>query len=117
MFPPRRSYAVPLAHGGILRLGERPLVMGILNVTPDSFAESRPLDKASAVDAALRMAAAGADLLDIGGESTRPGAAPVSAADELGRVLPVFEALIGRLHIPISIDTYKGAVARACLAE
>jgi len=117
MFPPRHSYAVPLAHHGVLRLGDRPLVMAILNVTPDSFAESRPLDTDSAVAAALRMEAEGADLLDVGGESTRPGAAPVSAADELDRVVPVIQALAGRLRIPISIDTYKGAVARACLAE
>jgi len=117
MFPPRHSYAVPLAHHGVLRLGERPLVMAILNVTPDSFAESRPLDRDSAVAAALRMEGEGADLLDVGGESTRPGAAPVSAADELDRVLPVIQALAGRLRIPISIDTYKGSVARVCLAE
>jgi dihydropteroate synthase len=117
MFPPRHSYAVPLAHHGVLRLGERALVMGILNLTPDSFAESRPLDKMSAVDAALRMEAEGADVLDIGGESTRPGAAPVSASDEIARVVPVIQALAGRLRIPISIDTYKGAVARAGLSE
>src|SRR4030095_17020850 len=117
MLSPRHSYAVPLAHHGVLRLGERVLVMGILNVTPDSFAESRPLDKMSAVDAALRMEAAGADLLDIGGEFTRPGGAAVSASDELARVVPVIQALAGRLRIPISIDTYKGAVARACLSE
>src|SRR6188508_1599433 len=117
MFSPRLTYSVPLAHGGVLQLGERPLVMGILNVTPDSFAESRPLDKESAVAAALRMEAEGADLLDIGGESTRPGATPVPVADELTRVVPVIQALAGRLRIPISIDTYKGAVARACLAE
>jgi dihydropteroate synthase len=91
--------------------------MAILNVTPDSFAESRPLDRDSAVAAALRMEGEGADLLDVGGESTRPGAAPVSAADELDRVVPVIQALAGRLRIPISIDTYKGAVARVCLAE
>jgi dihydropteroate synthase len=117
MFPSRRSYTVPLAHGGILRLGDRPLVMGILNVTPDSFAEPKILDTAAAVDAALRMEAEGADLLDIGGESTRPGATPVSADEELARVLPVFRALAGRLHIPVSIDTYKGSVAHACLVE
>ena len=73
----------------MLRLGDRPLVMGVLNVTPDSFANSQALDKDSAVDAALQMEADGADLLDIGGESTRPGATPVSADAELARVLPV----------------------------
>jgi len=117
MFPPRRTYIVPLAHGGVLPLGERTLVMGVLNITPDSFAEPKHLDTDAAVDAALRMEAEGADLLDIGGESTRPGAAPVSAVDELARVLPVVQVLAGRLRIPISIDTYKASVARTCVAE
>jgi dihydropteroate synthase len=91
--------------------------MGILNVTPDSFADPSPLrDPADAVAAALRMAAAGADLIDIGGESTRPGADPVSADEELSRVLPVLRALHGRLGIPISIDTSKADVARAAAA-
>src|SRR5690242_9744089 len=117
MFAPRRTYTVPLAHGGVLPLGERTLVMGILNITPDSFAEPKNLDTGAAVDAALRMEAEGADLLDIGGESTRPGAAPVSAADEIARVLPVIQALAGRLRIPVSIDTYKASVARTCVAE
>jgi dihydropteroate synthase len=90
--------------------------MGILNVTPDSFAEaSRYLDPEPAVAAALRMEADGADIIDIGGESTRPGAEPVPAAEELARVLPVLEALRGRLAVPISIDTYKGDVARAAV--
>lgn len=117
MFSPRQRYGVPLAHNRVLQLGERALVMGILNITPDSFAEPKILDTGAAVDAALRMEAEGADLLDIGGESTRPGAAPVSAADELARVLPVVQALAGRLRIPISIDTYKASVARTCVAE
>jgi dihydropteroate synthase len=117
LFPARISYRVLLAHGGVLHLGERTLVMGILNVTPDSFAEPKILDTRAAVDAALKMEAEGADLLDVGGESTRPGAMPVSAADELARVLPVVRALGGRLRIPISVDTYKASVARACLDE
>src|SRR3954462_7208733 len=91
--------------------------MGILNVTPDSFAESAPLDTAGAIDAALRMAAQGADIIDIGGESTRPGADAVPADEELARVLPVFRALRGRLSVPLSIDTYKADVARAVVAE
>jgi dihydropteroate synthase len=91
--------------------------MGILNVTPDSFAEAASrLDPAAAVAAALRMEADGADLIDIGGESTRPGADPVSAGEELARVLPVLTALDGRLRVPISIDTYKSDVARAAVA-
>lgn len=92
--------------------------MGILNVTPDSFGEVRPRqDPAEAVDWALEMEALGADLIDIGGESTRPGADPVSAAEERARVLPVIRALAGRLRVPMSIDTYKAEVARATLAE
>jgi len=91
--------------------------MGILNVTPDSFAEPiARLDPADAIDAALRMEADGADIIDIGGESTRPGAELVSMEVERDRVLPVVEALAGRLRIPVSIDTSKAAVASAALA-
>jgi dihydropteroate synthase len=112
----RRCYTIAL-RSGILSLGERCLVMGILNVTPDSFAESTSkLDPALAVDAALRMQDEGADLIDIGGESTRPGSDPVSADEELGRILPVLDALMGQLRVPISVDTYKAAVASAALA-
>jgi dihydropteroate synthase len=90
--------------------------MGILNVTPDSFAESTSrLDPAVAIDVALRMEAEGADIIDVGGESTRPGAAPVSAEEEAARVLPVIRGLAGRLRVPLSIDTYKASVARAAL--
>jgi dihydropteroate synthase len=90
--------------------------MGILNVTPDSFAEQSPRhDVPAALAAALRMEADGADLIDIGGESTRPGAAPVAEAEELARVLPVIAALRGRLGIPISIDSYKAGVAAAAV--
>jgi len=90
--------------------------MGILNVTPDSFAEtSSRLDPAVVIDAALRMEADGADLIDVGGESTRPGSEPVSAHDELARILPVLRGLAGRLRIPVSVDTYKADVARAAL--
>src|SRR5579872_1832205 len=111
----RRAYIVPTARG-TLQLGARPLVMAILNVTPDSFAEPSPrLDVSAAVDAALRMEADGADLIDIGGESTRPGADPVPLDEELRRVMPVLEALQGRLRVPLSIDTYKAAVARAAI--
>jgi dihydropteroate synthase len=91
--------------------------MGILNVTPDSFAESRRTKSTRrAIDAALRMEAEGADIIDIGGESTRPGATPVPADEERARVLPVIEGLAGRLGVPISIDTYKAAVAQDALA-
>ncbi len=115
---PRQAYRVPLPGGGALELGPRTLVMGVLNVTPDSFADGgRYLDPARAVEAGLRMAAEGADLLDIGGESTRPGAAPVPVEEELARVLPVVEGLAGRAGVPLSIDTYKAAVAEAALAR
>jgi dihydropteroate synthase len=113
----RRHFNIPLPDGRALRLGPRCLVMGILNVTPDSFAEPAPLDTAGAIEAALRMAAQGADIIDIGGESTRPGADAVPADEELARVLPVFRALRGRLSVPLSIDTYKADVARAAVAE
>ena len=114
---PRRLYTIPLSGRAALALGERCLVMAILNVTSDSFADSRSLrDPADAVAAALRMEADGADMIDVGGESTRPGAEPVSADEELSRVLPVLRALQGRLAIPISIDTYKASVARAAVA-
>jgi dihydropteroate synthase len=116
VFPDRPFFTVPLSHGGVLQLGHRPLVMGILNVTPDSFAEAQPLTAPGlAIAAALRMEADGADLIDVGGESTRPGAEPVSAEEEIARILPVVEGLRGRLQIPLSVDTYKSAVADAAL--
>jgi dihydropteroate synthase len=92
---------------------ERPLIMGIVNVTPDSFSDGGRLQSAhAAVDHALRLAAEGADILDIGGESTRPGSDPVSVEDELDRVLPVIAALAKQTDKPISIDTRKAAVMR-----
>jgi dihydropteroate synthase len=117
VFPARPLFSVLLAHGRVLPLGERPLVMGILNVTPDSFADAIHLDVGAAVDFGQQLESLGADILDIGGESTRPGAAPVSADDELARVIPVIRALAGRVRIPISVDTYKAEVAQAALAE
>jgi dihydropteroate synthase len=91
--------------------------MGILNITPDSFADGgRHLDLETAVDAGVRMTAEGADILDVGGESTRPGAEPVSADEERRRVLPVIERLAARVEVPISIDTYKASVAKDALA-
>jgi dihydropteroate synthase len=117
VYPPRQVYRLPLPRGGWLALGERPLVMGVLNLTPDSFADAVHLEGGAAADAAVAMEADGADIVDIGGESTRPGAAPVDAAEELRRVLPVLRALRGRLSIPLSIDTYKAEVADAAVSE
>ena len=100
-----------------LALGARTLVMGVLNVTPDSFSDGGNfLSAETAVERALEMERNGADILDIGGESTRPSAAPVSARNELSRILPVLEALRGKLRIPISVDTRKSEVAEAALA-
>lgn len=115
LFGPRPNYRLPLSGGGVLELGARPLVMGILNVTPDSFGESRALSADEAIERALDMEAEGADIIDIGGESTRPGAEPVGSDVELTRLLPVIAGLRSRLRIPISVDTYKAAVADAAL--
>ena len=95
--------------------GARTLVMGVVNVTPDSFSDGgRYRDAAAAVEHARALVAEGADLLDVGGESTRPGAEPVSASEEFARVLPVLEGLRA-IGVPLSIDTYKAEVARAAL--
>lgn len=94
------------------KIGRRPLVMGILNLTPDSFSDGGRFTAAeAALSHAGRMAAEGCDIIDIGGESTRPGASPVSEAEELGRVEAVLGELGGALEVPLSIDTYKANVA------
>lgn len=98
-------------------VGEFPLLMGIVNVTPDSFSDGGRLGSvAAAVDHALHLAEQGADILDVGGESTRPGAQSVPAGEELRRAIPVIERLSQRTQIPISIDTSKAEVAREALA-
>lgn len=97
-------------------MGRRVLVMGIVNVTPDSFSDGgRCATPEAAVAHGLQLAAEGGDILDVGGESTRPGAAPVSAAEELARVLPVIRGLRAHCDLPISVDTWKAEVARAAL--
>jgi dihydropteroate synthase len=117
MFSPRARFRIPLPADGVLDLGARTLVMGILNVSPDSFAEtSIPRLVEAYVARALQMEADGADIIDVGGESTRPGAELVPMEVERDRVMPVVEALAGRLRIPLSIDTSKAAVASAALA-
>lgn len=114
----RRRYELPLPGGRTLVLGERTLVMGILNITPDSFSDGGVhLDVDRAVESGLRMVASGADILDIGGESTRPGAESVGTEEESRRVLPVVERLAARTDAVISIDTYKASVARAAVAR
>ncbi|WP_046216542.1 dihydropteroate synthase [Paenibacillus wulumuqiensis] len=102
----------------ILELGRSTLIMGILNVTPDSFSDGGSYTSVErAVQQAHRMMEEGADIIDIGGESTRPGHAPVSEEEELARVIPVIKALQQQLpHLPLSIDTYKAEVARQSLA-
>jgi dihydropteroate synthase len=98
------------------RWGERTFIMGILNVTPDSFSgDGLGTDVEAAVAQAKRLVDEGADILDVGGESTRPDFAPVSADEELGRVIPVIQRLVGQVDVPVSIDTYKSEVARLAL--
>ncbi len=112
----RRRYTLPLPDAPPLVLGERTLVMGVVNVTPDSFSDGgRWQDPGRAADHALALEAAGADLIDVGGESTRPGADPVPAAEERRRVVPVLERLAGQARAPLSVDTSKASVARAAV--
>ncbi|MBC7931576.1 MAG: dihydropteroate synthase [Rubrivivax sp.] len=99
-----------------LPFGERTLVMGVLNVTPDSFSDGGEFfDTGRAVARAEEMVAEGADILDVGGESTRPGGASVTVDEEIRRVVPVVKTVAGRVGVPISVDTTKAAVARAAL--
>jgi dihydropteroate synthase len=101
---------------GVLCLGQRTLVMGVLNVTPDSFSDGGQFfDASSAIARALSVEKAGADILDIGAESTRPGATDIGAAEEMRRLLPVLEGLRKRLKIPISVDTRRSVVAEAAI--
>lgn len=111
----RKKYQIKLKNS-VLHLGEKTLIMGILNVTPDSFSDGgRYFCAEKAVDHALKMAESGADIIDIGGESTRPGAEAVPRDEELSRVIPVIEALRKKSGVLISIDTYKSEIAEAAL--
>ena len=106
-------------HCGPLTLewGSRTYVMGIVNVTPDSFSgDGLAHDADAALEQALRFQAEGADIIDVGGESTRPGHTPVDAQEEMRRVLPVIRLLASHLHVPVSVDTYKHEVAREAVA-
>lgn len=109
---------MPLAGGRRLELGRRTLVMAVVNITPDSFAETAATtDPGAAADRAVEAEALGADIVDFGAESTRPGAGEVPAAEELRRLVPALRALAGRLRIPVSVDTTKAEVARAAIDE
>jgi len=111
----RSDYKIS-CRGNILDLGSRTHIMGILNVTPDSFSDGGLYDDAAkAFVRAREMAAAGADIIDVGGESTRPGAEPLSEEEELRRIIPIIEHLAAELDIPISVDTYKATVAKKAL--
>jgi len=110
---PRRRFRLRLASRTLV-LGERTLVMGVLNVTPDSFSDAGLyLDLQEAVAHALAMERAGADIIDIGAESTRPGSSPVTPADQIAHLLPVLNELRGNLRVPISVDTRSAEVAEA----
>src|SRR5271154_4401278 len=114
MFP-RKRFRLRLPSRTLI-LGERTLVMGVLNITPDSFSDGgKYLDSGAAVARALQLEQDGADLLDVGGESTRPGATAIAAEEELRRILPVIQVLRGKLRIPMSVDTQKSEVAEAVL--
>ncbi len=113
----RRTYTIALKGGRTIELGERTVVVGVLNVTPDSFSDGGlSFEPARAIDHALEMENEGADVIEIGGESTRPGASRLSADEELSRVLPVLSGLAGRLRAPIAVDTYKSEVAAAAIS-
>lgn len=113
--PARKIFRLQLPSRTLV-LGERTLVMGVLNVTPDSFSDGgKFFTVRNAIDAALQIQDQGADILDIGAESTRPGSLDISAAEELRRLLPVLQELRGRLKIPISIDTRKSTVAELAI--
>jgi dihydropteroate synthase len=112
----RKTFSLKLGSRNLI-LGERTMVAGVLNITPDSFSDGgQNLSPAIAIERAIEMEAQGADIIEIGGESTRPGATPVPAIEELQRILPVLQALQTRLSIPISVDTNKNEVARQALA-
>lgn len=111
----RKIFHLRLRSGG-LKLGERTLVMGVLNVTPDSFSDGgKFFDTKRAAQHALAMQRDGADIIDVGAESTRPGSGGISVVEELRRLLPVLEALRGKLKIPISVDTQRSTVAELAL--
>ncbi len=115
--PAAPAHSETVIGGRVFRWGSRTYLMGVVNVTPDSFSgDGIAADPSAAAGLAERMAADGADLIDVGGESTRPSAAPVDAEEERRRVVPAVEAIVRRVGVPVSIDTSKAAVAEAALA-
>jgi dihydropteroate synthase len=113
---PRKQFRLKLPFQTLL-LGERTLIMGILNVTPDSFSDGGHYEEPqAAIEHALAMEAAGAGIIDLGGESTRPGSQETSATDELNRILPVLEGLRSRLKIPVSVDTRRSTIAELAIS-
>lgn len=112
----RKRFTLQFGRGQTLELGARTLVVGVLNVTPDSFSDGgQHCESGSAIERALEMEGEGADIIEVGGESTRPGARTLSASEELARVAPVLGELGKRLRVPIAIDTTKREVARVAL--
>ena len=113
----RKSFTLKLRNGTTISLGARTVVIGVLNVTPDSFSDGgQNFDSVRAIDRALEMESEGADIIEVGGESTRPGSVRISVDEELSRIVPVLRALEGRVHVPVAIDTYKSEVAAAAAA-
>src|SRR5918999_3863577 len=114
----RKPFEVELKDNRVIALGRRTIVVGVLNITPDSFSDGGVnYDARRAIESGLRMESDGADIVEVGGESTRPGASVVSADEELSRIVPVIRGLARKLRIPISVDTYKSQVARAAIDE
>src|SRR5215468_1393795 len=109
---PRRRFSLPLPGGRSLVLGDQTVVMGVVNVTPDSFSDGGQLfDPQKAIEAGVRMVDEGAGIVDVGGESTRPGASAIDDVEERRRVIPVIEGLASRVTVPISVDTYRASTA------
>lgn len=114
----RKLFDIDLKDNRTLALGRRTVVVGVLNITPDSFSDGGVnFDAERAIDNGLRMEAEGADIIEVGGESTRPGAPAVPVEEELSRVVPVVRGLARKLRAPISVDTYKSQVARVVIDE
>lgn len=114
----RKVFTLELPNGRTIELGKRTSIIGVLNITPDSFSDGgQNFEPERAIDRALELESEGADILEVGGESTRPGATRLPVHEELERVIPVLRGLSGRLRIPIAIDTYKSEVAAAAVEQ